>query len=48
MVDLIEQCQMNCVELIDVTGRAAIQAVLQLSAMEAGGGPQQRGKRRPS
>jgi hypothetical protein len=36
MVDLIEQCQMACNELIDVTGRAAIQAVLQLSAMEAG------------
>jgi putative transposase len=46
MVDLIEQCRMACDELIDVTGRAAIQAVLQLSAIEAAGGPQQQGKRR--
>jgi transposase-like protein len=46
MVDLIEQCQVACDELIDVTGRAAIQAVLQLSAIEAAGGPQQQGKRR--
>ena len=46
MVDLIEQCRVACDELIDVTGRAAIQAVLQLSAMEAAGGPQQQGKRR--
>jgi transposase-like protein len=48
MVDLIEQCQMACDELIDVTGRATIQAVLQLSAMEAAGGPLQQGKRRSS
>jgi len=46
MVDLIAQCQMTCDELIDVTGRAAIQAVLQLSAIEAAGGPRQQGKRR--
>jgi putative transposase len=46
MVDLIEQCQVACNELIEVTGRAAIQAVLQLSAMEAAGGPPQQGKRR--
>ena len=46
MVDLIEQCQVACDELIDVTGRAAIQAVLQLSAMQAAGGPAQQGKRR--
>jgi len=46
MVDLIEQCQLACNELIDVTGRAAIQAVWQLSAMEAAGGPLQQGKRR--
>jgi transposase-like protein len=45
-VDLIEQCQVACNELIDVTGRAAIQAVLQLSAMEAAGGPPQQGRRR--
>ena len=48
MVDLIEQCQLACGELIDVTGRATIQAVLQLSAMEAAGGPPQQGKRRSS
>jgi transposase-like protein len=46
MVDLIEQCQVACNELVDVTGRAAIQAVLQLSAIEAAGGPPQQGKRR--
>lgn len=46
MVDLIEQCQVACDELIDMTGRATIQAVLQLSAIEAAGGPQQQGKRR--
>lgn len=46
MVDLIEQCQVACNELIEVTGRAAIQAVLQLSAMEAAGGPPQQGKPR--
>ena len=46
MVDLIEQCQVACNELIDVTGRAAIRAVLQLSAMEVAGGAPQRGKRR--
>jgi putative transposase len=46
MVDLIAQCQMACDELIDVTGRAAIQAVLQLSAFEAAGGPPQQGRRR--
>ena len=48
MVDMIEQCQLACNELIDVTGRATIQAVLQLSAMEAAGGPPQQGKRRGS
>ncbi len=47
MVALIEQCQVACDQLIDMTGRAAIQAVLQLSAMEAAGGPQQQRKRRP-
>jgi transposase-like protein len=48
MVNLIEQCQLACDELIDLTGRATIQAVLQLSAMEAAGGPPQQGKRRSS
>jgi transposase-like protein len=46
MVDLIEQCRLACDELIDVTGRAAIEAVLQLSAGQAAGGPAQQGKRR--
>lgn len=46
MVDLIEQCQWACDELIVVTGRAAIQAVLQLSAEQVAGGPRQQGKRR--
>jgi transposase-like protein len=46
MVDLIEKCQWACDELIDVTGRAAIQAVLQLSAEQVAGGPPQQGKRR--
>jgi transposase-like protein len=46
MVDLIEQCRLACDELIDVTGRAAIEAVLQLSANQAAGGPAQQGKRR--
>ena len=39
MVDLIEQCRMACDELIDVAGRATIQAVLELSAQQAAGGP---------
>lgn len=46
MVDLITQCQCACDELIDVTGRAAIQAVLRLSAEQVAGGPPQQGKRR--
>ena len=45
-VDLIEQCQMACDELIDVDGRAAIQAVLELSAQQAAGGPRQHGRQR--
>ena len=35
MVDLIEQCRLACDELIDVTGCAAIEAVLQLSASQS-------------
>ncbi len=46
MVDLIEQCRMACDELIDVAGRATIQAVLELSAEQAAGGPRQQGKQR--
>ena len=46
MVDLIEQCWMACDELIDVAGRATIQAVLELSAEQAAGGPRQQGKQR--
>ena len=37
---------MACDDLIDVTGRAAIQAVVPLSAGQAAGGPAQQGKRR--
>ena len=47
MVDLIEQSRMACDQLIDVTGRAVLQAVLQLSAAQVAGGPQQQGRRRP-
>ena len=38
MVKLIEQAELAVDELIDVMGRAAIQAVLELSAMEVAGG----------
>ena len=37
MVDLIEQCRMACDELLDVAGRAIIQAVLELSAQQVAG-----------
>jgi transposase-like protein len=46
MVDLIEQCRLACDELIDVAGRATVQAVLELSAEQAAGGPRQQGKPR--
>ena len=46
MVNLIEQCRMACDELIDVAGRATLQAVLELSAEQAAGGPRQQGKPR--
>ncbi len=45
MVDLIQQCRMACDELIDVAGRATIQAVLDLSAQQIAG-PRQQGKQR--
>lgn len=45
LVDLIEQCRMACDELIDVAGRATIQAVLDLSAQQVAG-PRQQGKQR--
>jgi hypothetical protein len=47
MIELIEQSRMACDQLIDVTGRAVLQAVLQLSAAQVAGGQQQQGKRRP-
>jgi putative transposase len=47
MVDLITQCQMTCDELIQATGRAVIEAVLDVSASQTAGGPIQQGKRRP-
>ena len=37
MVDLIEQSRLAVDELIDVTGRATIEAVLQLSAEQVAG-----------
>ena len=37
MVDLFEQCRMACDELIDIAGRAAIQAVLELTAQQVAG-----------
>jgi len=37
MVDLISQVEMAVDELIDVVGRAAIEAVLTLSAQELAG-----------
>jgi putative transposase len=46
MVGLIEECRLACDELIDVAGRATIQAVLELSAEQAAGGPRQQGKQR--
>lgn len=41
MLELIEQSRMAIDELIDVMGRASIEAVLQLSAREVAGAPQQ-------
>ncbi len=41
MLELIEQSRMAVDELIDVMGRASIEAVLELSAMEVAGPPQQ-------
>jgi putative transposase len=47
MMELIEQSRMALDELIDVMGRASIEAVLQLSAVQMAGPPQQ-GKARPA
>jgi len=47
MLELIEQSRMAIDELIDVMGRASIEAVLELSAMQVAGAPQQ-GKARTS
>ena len=38
LVELVEQCRGAVDEVIDVTGRAAIQAVLELSAQQVTGG----------
>ena len=46
MVELIEQSRIACDQLIDVRGRAVLQAVLQLSAAQVAGGRRQQGKRR--
>ena len=47
MLELIEQSRMAIDELIDVMGRASVEAVLELSAREVAGAPQQ-GKARES
>lgn len=46
MMELIEQSRMAIDDLIDVVGRASIEAVLELSARQVAGVPQQ-GKARP-
>jgi hypothetical protein len=46
LVDLLEQCRIACDELIEVTGRAALQAILQLSSQQIAGGPPHPGRRR--
>ena len=47
LVELVEQCRGAVDEVIDVTGRAAIQAVLELSAQQVTGGKlSQPGKKR--
>ena len=47
LVELVEQCRGAVDEVIDVTGRAAIQAVLELSAQQVTGGElSQPGKKR--
>lgn len=47
MMELIEHSRMAIDELIDVMGRASIEAVLELSARQVAGPPQQ-GKARAS
>ena len=47
MLELIEQSRMAIDELIDVVGRASIEAVLELSAMQVAGPPQQPSPQRP-
>jgi hypothetical protein len=44
MLDLVEQAQLAIDEVIDVMGRATIEAVLQMSAAELAG-PKQQGKK---
>jgi putative transposase len=46
MLDLIEQSRLACDELIDIAGRATVQAVLELSAQQVAGGPPHPGQRR--
>ena len=47
MLELIEQSRMAVDELIDVVGRASLEAVLQLSAVQVAGPPQQGKTREP-
>ena len=44
MLDLVEQAQCAIDELVDVMGRATMEAVLQMSAAQVAG-PKQQGKR---
>jgi putative transposase len=44
LVELVEGAEIALEELIDVTGRATIEAVLELSALQVAGAPQ-RGRR---
>ena len=44
MLDLVEQAQCAIDELVDVMGRATIEAILQMSAAQLAG-PKQQGKR---
>ena len=47
LVELVEQCRGAVDEVVDVTGRATIQAILELSAHQVTGGElRQKGKRR--
>ena len=48
LVELVEQCRGAVDEVIDVTGRAAIQAVLELSAQQVTGGDPSQARNAPA